>query len=202
MHKTNKLVIASNNPGKVREIIELLSPYNIETISLIDQNIEEPEETGLTFADNAKLKAEYYGKLFNLPALADDSGICIEALGGYPGVISARIAGPNKDFYSAFNLIEQKLLDKNLKSSPAHFISSLSIWYPNGDIFDFEGRIDGEISFPARGNNNQFGYNPIFVPNGYDKTFSEMSLDEKNHISHRKLAFDKFIKHLVSINEI
>lgn len=196
MTKITKLIIASNNPGKVKEITELLSPLNIEAISLIDKNIEEPEETGLTFADNAILKAQYYGKLFDLPALSDDSGICVEALDDFPGVISARIAGPNKNFNTAFDIIETKLLEKGLKTSPAYFICSLALWIPNTDTKIFEGRVDGDVSFPARGNNNQFGYNPIFTPKGYNQTFSQMTFAEKNNISHRKLAFDKFIEYL------
>ncbi len=188
----NKLLIASNNPGKVQDLVELFSPYNILINSVTDANIEEPEETGLTFADNAKLKAEYYGKLLNTPALADDSGLVIEALGGFPGVYSARFAGPNKNFTQAFELIEQKLLEKQLTSSPASFICSLALWWPDGHFEVFEGKIDGKVSFPIAGTNG-FGYAPIFTANGYDKTFAQLELEEKNKISHRGQAFNKLI---------
>ncbi len=189
----SKLVIASNNPGKAKEISVLLAPYNIEVISVTDLNIEEPYESGITFAENSRLKAEYYGKLLKLPALADDSGICIDALDGFPGIYSARIAGPNKDYDKAFNDIEAKLLEKNLVSSPAHFICSLSLWQPDIAMQDFEGRIDGIISFPAKGDQG-FGFDPVFTPNGYNQRFAEMNPEAKNKISHRFLAFKKFIE--------
>jgi XTP/dITP diphosphohydrolase len=188
-----KLVIASNNPGKVKEISALLVPYAIEVISVADFNIKEPDETGLTFVENAKLKAEYYGKILNLPALADDSGICIEALEGFPGVYSARVAGPDKDFDKAFNEIEAKLLAQNLTSSPAYFICSLALWTPSGDIQDFEGRVDGIVSFPATGEQG-FGYDPIFTPRDYNQRFAQMDPELKNTISHRSLAFKTFIE--------
>ena len=107
-----KLLIASNNPGKVQEIFKLFAPFSIDINSVTGLNIEEPEETGLTFKENSSLKAAYYGNELNLPALADDSGLAIDALDGFPGVYSARFAGPNRDFTQAFQLIEEKLLEK------------------------------------------------------------------------------------------
>lgn len=190
---SSKLLLASNNPGKVNEIKLLLSPFNIEIISITDLNVEEPEETGLTFIDNAKLKAEYYGKICNIPALADDSGISIEALDGFPGIYSARIAGPNKQFNQAFDLIKQKLIEKNLVTSPAHFTCALTLWWPDGHFEIFEEHLNGSISFPAAGKHG-FGYAPIFTPNGYDKTFAQIEDDEKNKISHRAKAFNKLVK--------
>ncbi len=190
----NKLLIASNNLGKVKEIEALLAPYDVEIISITDIDIEEPEETGVTFAENARLKAEYYGKLMNLPALADDSGLSVEDLDNYPGVYSARIAGPNKDFNLAFDDIKNRLADKKLDSSPAFFTCSLAIWYPDGRMEDFEGVIDGLISFPPSIVEG-YGYNPIFTPSGYNQRFSEIGQAEKNKISHRALAFKKFIEH-------
>lgn len=190
--KYNSLLIATNNPGKAKEISELLEPYNIKVVSLIDKEIVEPEETGITFAQNARLKAEYYGKLFNLPALADDSGLSVTKLDNYPGVYSARIAGENKDFNVAFKDIEEKLKQKGFESSPAFFSCVLSLWFPDGTIEDFEGIVDGIVSFPPSYKNG-FGYDPIFTPDGYDKRFSEFDPQEKNTISHRGRAFNKFI---------
>ena len=188
-----KLVIASNNPGKAKEIWILLKPYDIEVISVADLNIEEPYESGATFVENSRLKAEYYGKLLNLPALADDSGICIDALGGFPGIYSARVAGPNKDYNQAFKDIETKLHEKKIVSSAAHFICSLTLWQPDCAMQDFEGRIDGVISFPAKGDKG-FGFDPLFTPNGYSHSFAEINPEIKNKISHRSIAFKKFVE--------
>lgn len=187
-----KLLIASNNPGKVKEIKSLLKPYDIEIFSVTNFDIEEPEETGLSFFENSELKAKYYSKSLNLPALADDSGLCIEALDGYPGIYSARVVGPDKDYNKAYDVIRDKLLKKGLSSSPAHFICSLVLCSSNGEIQEFEGRIDGIISFPALGDKG-FGFDPIFTPNGYDKRFAQMDPELKSKISHRALAFKKFI---------
>lgn len=188
-----KLLLASNNNGKILEIKELLLPYNINISSAFDFKIAEPEETGITFADNAKLKAEYYGKIQNTPALADDSGLSIEKLDGFPGVYSARIAGKNKDFTEAFEIIEQKLLKKELTSSPAFFTCCLALWWPDGHFEVFEGKLHGKISFPATGSHG-FGYGPIFIPEGYNKTLSQMQNEEKNSISHRALALSRMIE--------
>ncbi len=196
-----ELLIASNNKGKIIEIKELISPYGIKILSAADLNIEEPEETGLTFKANALLKAEYYGKATGLPALADDSGLSIEALDGFPGVYSARFAGPNRDFQEAFNLIEQKLKEKNLESSAAFFTCALALWWPSGDFKIFEGKLHGKVTFPAIGEFG-FGYGPIFTPEGYDKTLSQIDNDEKNKISHRSLAFKQMIADCFHQNQI
>ncbi len=188
-----KLLLASNNPGKIREITDLLTPHDIKIISVTDLNIEEPEETGLTFIDNAKLKAEYYGQLQNIPALSDDSGLSIEALDGFPGIFSARFAGPNKSFVDAFKLIEQKLLDKNLTTSPAFFTCALALWWPDGHFEIFEEKLHGNLTFHAS-HEPGFGYNPIFIPNGYDKTMAQISHEEKNQMSHRAKAFNKMVQ--------
>lgn len=191
---SQKLLIASNNPGKVNEIKFLLSPFNIEIISITDIDIQEPEETGLTFIDNAKIKAEYYGEKYNIPALADDSGISIEALDGFPGIYSARLAGPDKQYNQAFELIEKKLLEKNLQTSPAHFTCALVLRWPDGHFEIFEEYLNGKISFPATGKHG-FGYAPIFIPDGYSKSFGQIEDEEKNKISHRAKAFNKLVKH-------
>ena len=189
-----KLLIASNNPGKVREIKELLAPYNIEMVSAIDFNIEEPEETGLTFIENSRLKAEYYGKKTNLLALADDSGLSIDALEGFPGIYSARIAGENKNYEVAFSEIENRLIAQGLQSSTAHFTCALSLYYPDGCFKDFEGIVKGRVSFPIKGAKG-FGYDPIFIPDGYSKSFAEMNPIDKNTLSHRGIAFQKLVEH-------
>jgi XTP/dITP diphosphohydrolase len=196
-HKFNypQLLIASNNRGKIKEFIDLIAPYNIEILSAADFNIEEPEETGLTFLENAILKAEYYGKLTNLPALSDDSGISIKALDNYPGIYSARIAGPNKDYNLAFADIEKKLGVKGLTSSQAHFTCSIALRYPNGEMHNFEGIVEGTVSFPHKGTKG-FGYDPIFTPNGYEQTFAEMKTEEKYKLSHRSLALKKLLLNL------
>lgn len=194
--KNQKLLIASNNQGKVREIQSLLSSFDFEVISASSFDIPEPEETGLTFAENSRLKAKYYGSLTNLPALADDSGFCVEELDGFPGLYSARVAGEDKNYYKVFNQIEDSLKQRNLETSKAHFICSLAIWYPDGSLYDFEGRVDGMLSFPAKGENG-FGYDPIFVPQGYNKTFAQMNKVEKDQISHRFIAFKKLVDNLL-----
>ena len=188
----SKLLVASGNPGKVTEIRELFSPHNVETISVSQFNLVEPEETGLTFADNAKLKAEYYGKATGLVALADDSGLSIEALDGFPGIYSARFAGPDRDFTKAFDLIESKLKEKGLNQSSAFFTSALCLYWPDGYVEQFEGKIYGKVKFPAAGIG--YGYNPIFIPEGYDKSFAQLGSEEKNRISHRAIAFNQLIK--------
>ncbi len=188
-----KLLIASNNPGKVEEITSIFSPFGVEIISVADFNLSEPEETELSFAGNALLKAEYYGKATSLPALADDSGLCIDALDGFPGIYSARFAGENRDFTKAFDLIEQKLNAKNLKTSSASFVCALALRWPDGSNVQVEGKVEGKVSFPPKGING-FGYNPIFTADGYTQNFAEMDSSLKNKISHRAIAIKKLIE--------
>lgn len=182
------LVIASHNEGKVREIRELLTPYSMKVISAAEVGVDEPEETGDTFIANAELKARNTALHANLPALADDSGLVIPALGGAPGIYSARWAGPNKDFSVAFARIQKELGDKD---PAAYFVCVLSLYLPDGQMHSFEGRIDGTLTFPPRGEKG-FGYDPIFIPEGYAITFAEIAPAEKTHISHRARAFEKF----------
>jgi len=186
------LVIASHNAGKVKEIGELIAPLGIRVISATDANVEEPEETGDSFAENATLKSEYSLSATGYPALADDSGLVVPALGGAPGIYSARWAGPNKDFSIAFARIQRDLGEK---PANAYFICVLALSIPGRCTQIFEGRIDGTLTFPPRGNKG-FGYDPIFIPEGYDKTFAEFDPDHKNSISHRALAFAKFLDFL------
>ena len=186
-----KLVIASHNLGKVREIDELLAPFGADVISAVDLNLPEPEEIGDTFTANAELKARASMQGSGLAALADDSGLCVNALGGAPGLFSARWAGPSKDFNIAMASVHDRLRDFNDKS--AYFICILALVWPDGHAETFEGRIDGAIVEPGRGLNG-FGYDPIFIPTGYDITFGEFKIAAKTAISHRARAFDQLVK--------
>ena len=192
MRKFNdkKLLIASHNAGKIREIKELLLPFGFEIISAADLKIEEPEETEATFEGNARLKALYCAKASQLPSLSDDSGLVIPALGGQPGIYSARWAGPEKDFNKAIKRVEDELSGKSNRS--AYFICTLALAWPDGYVEIFEGRWDGMLIFPARGVNG-FGYDPIFIPNGCQVTAAEMLPQEKHKISHRAKAFKKLM---------
>ncbi|MFA6123937.1 MAG: RdgB/HAM1 family non-canonical purine NTP pyrophosphatase [Sphingomonas sp.] len=186
-----KLVIASHNAGKVREINALLTPYGIEAISAADLDLPEPEETGTTFVANAELKALQAADLSGLPALADDSGLCVDALGGDPGVYTANWAEtPNgRDWTLAMTKVEQALAAKGPDASrDAHFVCVLALAWPNGHVQWFEGRADGTLTWPPRGAVG-FGYDPVFVPTGSDLTYAEMDPTQKHAISHRAAAF-------------
>lgn len=188
-----KLVIASHNEGKVREIRALLGPFGIEPVSAAELDLPEPEETGTTFVANAELKALQAADLSGLPALADDSGLCVEAIGNDPGIFSARWAGPDKDFGMAMQLIEHKFAALPPETGrDAHFVCALALAWPDGHVEWFEGRVDGTLVWPPRGENG-FGYDPMFVPNGYDETFGEMEPDAKHAMSHRADAFNQLV---------
>ncbi|WP_342658399.1 RdgB/HAM1 family non-canonical purine NTP pyrophosphatase [Sphingomonas sp. NY01] len=188
-----KLVIASHNKGKIVEIRELLAPYGVEPVSAGDLDLPEPEETGTTFVANAELKALAAADLSGLPALADDSGLCVEALGGDPGIFSARWGGPQKDFDMAMRLVEDRLGETPDAPRDAHFVCALALAWPDGHVEWFEGRVDGTLVWPPRGTQGH-GYDPIFRPNGYDTTFAEMDSDAKSGISHRGDAFRQLVK--------
>ncbi len=185
-----KLVIASHNPGKVREINTLLGPFGVEAISAADLGLPEPVEDGETFIANAEIKARAAASVANLPALADDSGLAVHALNGQPGIHSARWAGADKDFAAAMARVEKELTDQADRS--AHFVCALSLCWPDGDIETFEGRIDGTLVWPLRGAHG-FGYDPMFVPDGYALTFGEFEAAAKHAISHRADAFRKLV---------
>ena len=189
-----KLVIASHNPGKVREIAELLGPYGIEPVSAADLDLPEPEEDGVTFVDNADLKARLAADLSGLPALADDSGLCVDALDGRPGIFSARWAGEDKDFRVAMERVHNEMLATDPQAGRnAHFICALSVaWPQDGQCESFEGRVDGVLVWPPRGDRG-FGYDPIFQPIGHDQTFGEMDPAKKYAMSHRADAFRKLV---------
>jgi len=190
--KPGKLVIASHNQGKVREILEMLAPYGIEPVSAADLDMPEPEETGTTFLANAELKALQAADLTGLPALADDSGLCVDALNGEPGIFSARWAGETKDFRVAMQRVNDAIEATGPDASrDAHFICVLALAWPDGHVEWFEGRVDGTLVWPPRGTGG-FGYNPIFMPIGSDQTFAEMP-DAKKAISHRARAFEEMM---------
>lgn len=188
-----RLVIASHNPGKVREIEALLGPYGITPVSAASLDLPEPEETGTTFVANAELKALQAADLSGLPALADDSGLCVEALGGDPGIFSARWAGEAKDFDVAMRKVAAALADVGHDASrDAHFVCALALAWPDGHVEWFEGRVDGTLVWPPRGDRG-FGYDPMFLPIGGQQTFGEMDPDAKHAISHRADAFRQLV---------
>jgi len=199
-HLTDLVIIATHNPGKLREMRELLAPYGIATQSAGELGLPEPEETGTTFAENARIKASAAARTSGKPAFADDSGLVVDALGGEPGIHSARWAGPDKDFRAAMNRIQTLLIErgaKTLEQRRAHFIAALCLAWPDGHVEDFEGRVDGVAVWPPRGDKG-FGYDPLFRPDGFDITFGQMSADEKHGLppqgrglSHRARAFMK-----------
>lgn len=185
-----KLVIASHNAGKVVEIATLLLPFNVEVISAETLGLAEPVEDGLSFTANAEIKARAAAIASGLPSLSDDSGLVVAALGGDPGIYSARWAGPAKDFGIAMRLIEEKLTGK--KNRRARFVAALALCWPDGHCQCFEGRVEGRLVWPPRGDKG-FGYDPVFVPKGRRKTFGEMDADAKHAISHRADAFRKLV---------
>lgn len=197
MHRLlpGKLVIASHNEGKVREIRALLEPFGIEPVSAASLDLPEPEETGTTFAANALLKAVSSGDLSGIVALADDSGLCVEALGGEPGVYTANWAETDdgRDWMLAMQKVEDRLqaLGPNV-SRRAHFVCTLALRWPDGSDALFEGRVEGTLVWPPRGERG-FGYDPLFVADGHSETFGEMDPDAKHAISHRADAFRKLV---------
>ncbi len=210
--EAGRLVIASHNEGKVREIAELLGPYGIEPVSAASLDLPEPDEIGATFVDNADLKARSAADLSGLPSLADDSGLCVEALGDRPGIFSARWAiadprvspeaGPGevageRDFVRAMQRVHDEVEAAGPDASRnAHFVCALALCWPDGHSEWFEGRVDGTLAWPPRGEDG-FGYDPIFVPAGHDVTFGEMDPAEKHEISHRADAFRKLVAALL-----
>ncbi|MET0874821.1 MAG: RdgB/HAM1 family non-canonical purine NTP pyrophosphatase [Pseudolabrys sp.] len=204
---TGPVIIATHNPGKLREMRELLAPYGIATQSTGELGFPEPEETGTTFAENARIKAVAAARASGKPAIADDSGLVVDALGGEPGIHSARWAGPDKDFRAAMNRIQTLLIERGAKTPEqrrAHFIAALCLAWPDGHVEDFEGHVDGVAVWPPRGDKG-FGYDPLFRPDGFDITFGQMSADEKRGLppqgralSHRARAFMKLAETCLS----
>jgi XTP/dITP diphosphohydrolase len=190
-----RLVVATHNPGKVVEFAALLAPLGIETVSAGELGLPEPEETGVTFRENAELKALASARAANLPALSDDSGLVVEALNGDPGIYSARWAGENKDFNVAMQRVEEALQAAGATTPDArraHFVAALTLAWPDGHCETFEGIFDGAVVSPPRGENG-FGYDPMFLPDGYDMTCGEMDPDAKHAISHRARALAQLL---------
>ena len=185
----HQIVVASHNPGKVREISDLFRPCGIEVLAAKELGLDEPEETGATFLENATLKAKASAEASGLPSLADDSGLVVPALGGAPGVHSARWAGPERDFDLAMERLFKELGDGNRS---AHFVCSLVLAWPDGHLECFEGQVLGTLVWPRRGGYG-FGYDPIFLAEGEDQTFGEMEAEKKHRISHRAEAFRQLV---------
>ena len=197
-HINGRLVIATHNPGKLKEMRELLAPFGVEAVAAGALGLGEPEETGTTFRDNARIKAEAAAQASGLPAFADDSGLAVDALGGAPGIYSARWAGPEKNFAHAMEKVEQELQQCGAaRDRRAHFVSALCVAWPDGYVEEFQASVDGTLVWPPRGDRG-FGYDPMFLPDGHQRTFGEMSAEEKHGLppkgqglSHRARAFLK-----------
>jgi len=195
-----RIVIATHNAGKLREMRELLAPYGIDAVSAGELNLPEPEETGASFRDNARIKAQAAANASGLPAFADDSGLAVDALGGAPGIHSARWAGDDKNFMRAMQTIESMLQDHGADRPAlrtAQFVSALCVAWPDGHVEEFEATVEGTLAWPPRGTAG-FGYDPMFLPDGHTRTFGEMTPDEKHGLppkghglSHRARAFLK-----------
>jgi XTP/dITP diphosphohydrolase len=202
MHRqiTGRLVIATHNEGKLVEMRELLGVHGVEAVSATELNLPEPEETGTTFAANARIKAEAAAQASGLPAFADDSGLVVDALDGAPGIYSARWAGETKDFKHAMERVEAGLRERdafNPAQRTAHFVSVLCVAWPDGHVEEFDGVVNGTLVWPPRGEKG-FGYDPMFLPEGFDLTFGEMTREQKHGLppkgdglSHRARAFLK-----------
>jgi XTP/dITP diphosphohydrolase len=191
-----RLVVASHNPGKVREILDLVAPHGLSVASSAELQLPEPEETGATFAENARIKAEAAARGAGLPALSDDSGLEVEALGGAPGIYSARWAGPAKDFSVAMQRVADEVKQRGGWKTPgprANFTAVLCLAWPDGEVALFEGKVYGHLVWPPRGTRG-FGYDPMFVADGHALTFGEMEPDAKHAISHRARAFRRFAR--------
>jgi XTP/dITP diphosphohydrolase len=190
----NRLVIATHNPGKLREIAELIAPFGVEAVSAGDLGLPEPEETGSDFVENAVLKARAAAEAADLPALADDSGLEVAALDGAPGIYSARWAGPERDFRIAMERVERELAGQGTgeRDRSAAFVCVLCLAWPGGEVLTFEGHCSGDLVWPPRGDQG-FGYDPIFRPEGHDITFGEMAPAEKHRIDHRSRAFAQLV---------
>ena len=186
-----QIVFASHNQGKIKEVRALLSKLNVEVLSADDLDLADVEETGNTFEENASLKALAASKASGLPAIADDSGLCIHALHDEPGIYSARYAKKMGGYKEAFADVLKRL--KNQKDKTAHFMCVLVLAFPNGRTKVYNGRVDGQIVSPKEGQNG-FGFDPIFMPDGYTQTFAQLSDAKKNQISHRGKAMSAFIK--------
>jgi XTP/dITP diphosphohydrolase len=197
---SGRLVIATHNPGKLAEMRDLLAPFGVDAVSAGELGLAEPAETGTTFADNARIKAMAAARASGHPAFADDSGLAVDALDGEPGIYSARWAGPDKNFQHAMDVVDAKLRERGAITSAqrrAHFVSALCVAWPDGHLEQFDAEVDGALVWPPRGERG-FGYDPMFLPDGFERTFGEMASEEKHGLppkgrglSHRARAFLK-----------
>lgn len=194
MQNCKEIIFASHNKGKISEIREILSPLGINVLSGEDLDLPDVEETGKTFEENAYIKALAAAKKQNIPCFADDSGLCVDAMGGRPGVFTARYA-PNRDFDKGMDKLLSELAETNSSNRSAHFSCVIVLAYPDGQYKSFEGRVDGSIA-PCKTGSAGFGYDPIFIPTGFNRSFAEFNSDEKNKISHRGRALQKFVQYL------
>jgi len=190
------LVVASHNPGKVREIRDLLAPFRLHVVGANELELSEPEETESDFAGNAILKARAAANATHHIALADDSGLAVAALGGAPGIYSARWAGPERNFAEAMARVERELRDGGATDRSAKFVCALALAAPHGDVEVYEGEVHGHLEFPGRGTQG-FGYDPIFIADGMRQTFGEIAPATKHGMSHRARAFEKLVKSAV-----
>ena len=200
LKRGDTLVFATHNPSKVREVAALAAPLGVRVVSAADLGLAEPEETGLTFAENAALKATAAASASGRAAVAEDSGLVVDALGGEPGIYSSRWAGPDKNFLGAMRKVEDGLQAAGATTPDkrtARFIAVLCLAFPDGATETWRGEVEGRLVWPPRGDQG-FGYDPMFVPReqggGYDRTFGEMSADEKHSLSHRARAFAAFAR--------
>ena len=195
-----ELVFASRNKGKITEVRDMLAPLGIMVKSALDLDLPDVEETGTTFAENSLLKSQTIAKAVGLPCIADDSGLCVDALNGAPGVYSARYA-PERDFNKGMDKLLQEMAQSSNQSRSAHFSCVVSLSWPSGRYELFEGRVDGHIAANKMLGDEGFGYDPLFVPDGYDISFAQMSHKEKNKISHRGRAMEKFKAYIQTLQE-
>ena len=194
MQKSKEIIFASHNKGKIAEIKEILYPLGIKVLSGEDVDLPDVEETGKTFEENAYIKALAAAREKNIPCVADDSGLCVDAIGGRPGVYTARYA-PDRDFDKGMDKLLDELSQSKSSNRSAYFSCVIVLAYPDGNYKSFEGRVDGSIATQKTGKAG-FGYDPIFIPTGFNRSFAEFNSDEKNKISHRGRALQKFIKYL------
>ena len=195
-----ELLFASHNAGKIAEIKQMLAPFGINVKSAVDMDLPDVEETGVTFAENSLLKSQTIAKATGIPCIADDSGLCVDALNGAPGVYSARYA-PNRDFEKGMDKLLSEMAKSPNKSRAAHFSCVVSLAYPDGRYELFEGRVDGHIATKKMHGEEGFGYDPLFVPEGYDCSFAQMSHETKNSMSHRGRAMQKFLAYLKTLQD-